>query len=371
MKAKRRVVTSSPRVAEQKYPTATRRLVPPSPRLRTSIRASELPSAPGPVAAESVDLSVDLGRGLTLPNPIVAASGPLGYGVEYAELVDLDRLGGICCRGTTLKPRLGNPGPRFVETPAGLLHAIGLQNPGIDAVIARYAETWASWTTPVIVNVAARSVRDFVEIARRLEGVPGVAGLELNLSCPNVEARGALFATDASAAAEVTAAVRRATDLPLVVKLSPNVTEIRPIARAVAAAGADAVSAINAVAGVAVGRDAGGPSLLGDATGGLSGPAIKPIALRIVSAIVASVTIPVIAIGGVTSLADVLDFLAVGAVAVGVGSAVFADPGLPVRLVESLAETCGTHGMTSYRGLIGTAVATPQRPTSRSLLASE
>ena len=299
------------------------------------------------------------------------ASGPFGYGVEYAELVDLDRLGGICCRGTTLKPRLGNPGPRFVETPAGLLHAIGLQNPGIDAVIARYAETWVSWTTPVIVNVAARSVRDFVEIVRRLDGVPGVAAVELNLSCPNVDAGGALFATDVLAAAEVTAAVRRATDLPLVAKLSPNVTQIRPIARAVAAAGADALSAINAVAGVAVGLDAGGRTLLDDATGGLSGPAVKPIALRVVSEIVASVRIPVIAIGGVTSLADVLDFLAVGAVAVGVGSAVFADPGLPVQLVESLAETCGARGATSYRDLIGTAVAKPQRPMVRSVLASE
>ncbi|MEO8571343.1 MAG: dihydroorotate dehydrogenase [Chloroflexota bacterium] len=321
------------------------------------MQAAELLPAPAQVPPESVDLSVDIGRGLTLPNPILAASGPFGYGVEYAELVDLHRLGGICCRGTTLKPRLGNPGPRFVETPAGLLHAIGLQNPGVDAVIARYAETWASWTAPVVVNVAARSVRDFVEIARRLDGVPGVAAIELNLSCPNVDAGGSLFAADSSAAAEVTAAVRRATDLPLVVKLSPNVTEIRPIARAVAAAGADAVSAINAVAGVAIAQVAGGPSLLGDATGGLSGPAVKPIALRIVSEIVASVKIPVIAIGGVTSLADVLDFLAVGAVAVGVGSAVFADPGLPVRLVESLAETCGTQGMTSYRGLIRTAGA--------------
>ena len=214
MKAKRRAVTSSPRVAEQKYPTAAKR--PPS---RAASGAAIVPSTgraapPVPVAAGAVDLTVDLGRGLVLPNPILVASGTFGYGVEYGDVVEVDRLGGICCKGTTLKARVGNPTPRVTETPAGMLNSIGLQNPGVDAVIAKYAETWTTWKTPVLVNVAGESVGDYVEVARRLDGVPGVAGIELNISCPNVGAGGLQFAIDAGAAGEVTAAVRRVTDLP-------------------------------------------------------------------------------------------------------------------------------------------------------------
>jgi dihydroorotate dehydrogenase (subfamily 1) family protein len=372
MKAKRKAVTSSPRVAEQKYPTAAKR----PPRLnltQTADRgttgalaagrvAPERP-APRPIAPSSVDLSVDLGRGLVLPNPILVASGTFGYGVEFADVVDLDRLGGICCRGTTLKARLGNPTPRITETPGGMLNSVGLQNPGVDAVIARYAETWVTWKTPVIVNVGAGSVHDYVEIARRLDGVPGVAAIELNLSCPNIGAGGLLFAVDVGAASEVTAAVRRATDLPLLVKLSPNVTDIRPIARAIADAGADALTAINTLTGIAVAPGRARP-LFGNVFGGLSGPAVKPVALRVVYEAAQAVRIPVVAIGGVTELADVLDFLAVGAVAVQVGTAVFADPTLPVRLVDELAGECGGRGMTTYRDLIGTAL--PKKPVQPS-----
>ena len=205
-----------------------------------------------PRRRSTIDLTVDLGRGLVLPNPILVASGTFGYGIEYGDVVDVDRLGAICCKGTTLKARIGNPTPRVTETPGGMLNSIGLQNPGVDAVIEKYAATWAGWKVPVIVNVAGESVGDYVEVTRRLEGVPGIAGIELNISCPNVGKGGLQFAIDAGAAAEVTAAVRRVTDLPLLVKLSPNVADIRPIARAIADAGADALTAINTLSGIAV-----------------------------------------------------------------------------------------------------------------------
>ena len=274
VKAKRRAVTASPRVAEQKYPTATK-----AARDLRRARGALVVPRPSTAArgrrrrrsrADTVDLSVDLGRGLVLPNPILVASGTFGYGVEYGDVVDVDRLGGICCKGTTLKPRIGNPTPRVTETPGGMLNSIGLQNPGVDAVIEKYAETWTTWKTPVIVNVAGESVHDYVEVARRLDGVPGVAAIELNISCPNVGAGGLQFAIDAGAAAEVTAAVRRATDLPLLVKLSPNVADIRPIARAIADAGADALTAINTLSGIAVAPGRGRP-LLGNIYGGLCG----------------------------------------------------------------------------------------------------
>jgi dihydroorotate dehydrogenase (NAD+) catalytic subunit len=273
--------------------------------------------------------------------------------------VEVDRLGAICCKGTTLKARIGNVTPRVTETPGGMLNSIGLQNPGVDAVVEKYAAQWAAWKTPVIVNVAGESVSDYVEVTRRLEGVPGIAGIELNISCPNVGRGGLQFAIDAGAAGEVTAAVRRATDLPLLVKLSPNVADVRPIARAVAAAGADALTAINTLSGIAVSPSRTKP-LLGNIYGGLSGPAVKPVALRIVYEVSQIVDIPVVAIGGVTELADVLDFLAVGAVAVQVGTAIFADPTLPVRLVDELAAECRGRRLASYAELIGTAL--PRKP---------
>jgi dihydroorotate dehydrogenase (NAD+) catalytic subunit len=315
------------------------------------------------LGSRPVDLSVDLGRGLVLANPILVASGTFGYGIEYGDVVDVERLGAICCKGTTLKPRVGNPTPRVTETPGGMLNSIGLQNPGVDAVVEKYAPTWRGWGVPVIVNVAGESVADYVECVRRLDGVAGVAGIELNISCPNVGKGGLQFAIDADAAGSVTAAVRRVTDLPLLVKLSPNVADVRPIARAIAAAGADALTAINTLSGMAVSADRSRP-FLGNTYGGLSGPAIKPVALRIVYEVAQLVDIPVVAIGGVTSLDDVLDFLAVGAVAVQVGTAVFADPTLPVRLVDELADACRAGGRSSYRPFIGTALPKRQAPPS-------
>ena len=374
VKAKRRVMTSTAGSARAcRVARAPASKTPPAPTFPALRNASPVvarpggsrPAAPTPIAPGDVDLSVDLGRGLILPNPILVASGTFGYGVEYGDVVDVDRLGAICCKGTTLKPRIGNPTPRVTETPGGMLNSIGLQNPGVDAVIAKYAETWTTWRTPVLVNVAGESVHDYVEVVRRLDGVPGVAGIELNISCPNVGAGGLQFAIDPGAAAEVTAAVRRVTDLALLVKLSPNVADIRPIARAIADAGADALTAINTLSGIAVSADRSRP-LLGNIYGGLSGPAVKPVALRVVYEAAQAVGIPVVAIGGVTELADVLDFLAVGAVAVQVGTAIFADPTLPVRLVDELADECGRRGMASYRELIGTALPPkPARPSSK------
>jgi len=360
MKAKRRVVTAGTSAPTPRRTPTVRRLksafVPVASRPRASAPAAASGSPQEADArSSSVDLRVDLGRGLVLPNPILVASGTFGYGIEYGDVVDVDRLGAICCKGTTLRPRIGNPTPRVTETPGGMLNSIGLQNPGVDAVIEKYAGTWAGWKVPVIVNVAGESVGDYVEVAKRLDGVPGIAGIELNISCPNVGRGGLQFAIDADAAAGVTAAVRRATDLPLLVKLSPNVADIRPIARAIADAGADALTAVNTLSGIAVGPGRERP-LLGNIYGGLSGPAIKPVALRIVYEVCQVVRIPVVAIGGVTDLADVLDYLAVGAVAVQVGTAIFADPTLPVRLVDELAATCRDRGLDSYRPLIGTAL---------------
>ncbi len=316
---------------------------------------------PGPsaVPADAVDLTVDLapGRpgGLHLRNPILVASGTFGYGLEYGDVVDVQALGAICCKGTTLKARVGNLPPRVTETPAGMLNSIGLQNPGVDAVIDKYAALWATWQVPVIVNVAGESIEDYVAVVRRLDGVPGIAGIELNISCPNVGKGGLQFAVDREAAGAVTAAVRRATDLPLMVKLSPNVADVRAIAQAIEAAGSDAISAINTLSGMAIDRERRRP-LLGNTYGGLSGPAIKPVALRVVYEVAQVVRIPVVAIGGVAALDDVLDFLLAGASAVQVGTAIFADPGLPLRLVDELASWCGARGLRSYREIIGAAL---------------
>jgi dihydroorotate dehydrogenase (NAD+) catalytic subunit len=368
VKAKRRVTTNpvtrrggidrGPKTGRTASPSRPPIPAMPAPRRRTEPLPDRAPAEPPPTPT-TVDLSVDLGRGLVLPNPILVASGTFGYGIEYGDVVEVDRLGAICCKGTTLKPRIGNVTPRVTETPGGMLNSIGLQNPGVDAVVEKYAATWAGWKAPVIVNVAGESVADYVEVVRRLEGVPGVAGIELNISCPNVGRGGLQFAIDAGAAGDVTAAVRRATDLPLLVKLSPNVADVRPIARAIAEAGADALTAINTLSGIAIAPARTKP-LLGNIYGGLSGPAIKPVALRIVYEVSQIVDIPVVAIGGVTEIADVLDFLAVGAVAVQVGTAIFADPSLPVRLVDELDGECRRRGLATHRDLIGTAL--PKKP---------
>ncbi|MFI5261754.1 MAG: dihydroorotate dehydrogenase [Candidatus Limnocylindrales bacterium] len=376
MKPRRRVVPARARAAEP-YSVPRRRPAlaaanrpvtapvaggAPPPGVAPAAGASGGPSA---LAREAVDLTVDLAPsragGLRLRNPILVASGTFGYGIEYGDVVDVQRLGAICCKGTTLKARVGNLPPRVTETPGGMLNSIGLQNPGVDAVVDRYAALWATWQVPVIVNVAGESIEDYVAVVRRLDGVPGVAGIELNISCPNVGRGGLQFAVDREAAGAVTAAVRRATDLPLMVKLSPNVADVRAIAQAIEAAGADAISAINTLSGMAIDRARRRP-LLGNTYGGLSGPAIKPVALRVVYEVAQVVRIPVVAIGGVTGLDDVLDFLMAGACAVQVGTAIFADPTLPVRLIDDLAAWCADHGLASHRDLVGTALPAAARP---------
>jgi dihydroorotate dehydrogenase (NAD+) catalytic subunit len=380
VKRKRSVVTSGPRVRDP-YAGAPRLGVR-APRARTGVPAAPERGDPGngrgtesaPVAGaipdvSTVDLSVDLAPnrpgGLVLQNPVLVASGTFGYGIEYGDVVDVARLGAICCKGTTLKPRAGNEPPRVTETPGGMLNSIGLQNPGVDAVIERYAPLWARWKVPVIVNVAGESIDDYVGVTRRLEGVPGVAGIELNISCPNVGKGGLQFAVDREAAGAVTAAVRRATDLPLIVKLSPNVSDIRPIARAIEDAGADAISAVNTLSGMAIDRRTGKP-LLGNVYGGLSGPAIRPVALRVVYEVAQVVHIPIVAIGGIGSLDDALDYLAAGAIAVQVGTAIFADPEVPLRIVDELRRYCAGRGLASHMPLVGTALPTrPNRPSAK------
>jgi dihydroorotate dehydrogenase (NAD+) catalytic subunit len=320
------------------------------------------PSAPSvdALGGRPVRLTVDLGRGLVLPNPILAASGPFGFGVEVADLVDLPRLGGLVTRGVSLKPRGGQPAPRMASIPAGLLVGVGLQHPGLEQVLERYAATWARWTVPVIVNLGGESAGELGEACRLLDGVPGVAGIELNLSSGG-GAR--VFGLDASAASNAVAAARRATDLPLIAKLTAAAGDVRAVAQAVEEAGADAISAINTLPGLAVAADRRSPALGAD-YGGISGPALRPVALRVVYEVAQTVDIPLIGIGGVATLDDVLDFLAVGASAVGVGVAALADPMLPVRLADELADACRARGLDDVAALVGTALPGRAGPPS-------
>ena len=309
--------------------------------------------------ATVVDVSVDLAprnqqRELRLHNPVLAASGCFGYGVEYAGLVDVQRLGAVVTKGVTRRPRRGARMPRLAETPAGLLNAIGLHNPGIRAVLEQHARTWARWQVPVIVNLAGESVEEFAEMAAMLDEAPGVAGVELNLSCPNVAVGGMLFGRDPDLAAAVTAAARAATTLPLLVKLTPAVTDIVAVARAVADAGADALSCVNTLPGLAIDVRHRRP-VLGNVTGGLSGPAIKPVALRAVYQVARAVDVPVIGVGGIADLDDALEFFLAGAAAVQVGTATFADPGAMPRIIEGLGEWLAREGFASVGEIVGLA----------------
>ena len=321
-------------------------------------------SSPRPQVDLGIDLAPRRPGALVLRNPILVASGTFGYGIEYADVVDVQRLGAICCKGTTLEARVGNPPPRVTETPAGMLNSIGLQNPGVDEVLERYAPLWARWQVPVLVNVAGESIEDYVGVVRKLDGMPGIAGVELNISCPNVGRGGLQFALDREAAGAVTAAVRRATELPLMVKLSPAATDVREIAKAIEGAGADSISAINTLSGMALDRERRRP-LLGNTYGGLSGPALKPVGLRVVYEVAQVVAIPIVAIGGVGSLDDVLDYLMAGASAVQVGTAIFADPALPERLIGELQAYCAARGLPSHRDLIGVALPRARVPGGR------
>ena len=310
-----------------------------------------------------VDLEVDLGRGLVLANPIIAASGPFGYGVEVVDLADLSRLGALVTRGTSLKPRGGQPAPRMTEIPAGLLTGVGPQNPGLDLVLDRYAGTWVSWGVPVILNLCADSPGELGEAVRRLEGVPGVAGIEINLSCGGGGRGGGVPGLDPVAAGSYVAAARRATDLPVIAKLTAAAADVRAVAQACEDAGADAISAINTLPGLALAADRRG-SALGSGYGGICGPALRPIALRVVWEVAQAVDVPVVGIGGVAAIDDVLDMLAAGASAVGIGVAALADPMLPVRLADELADACRALGVAAARELTGTALPARAAPPS-------
>jgi dihydroorotate dehydrogenase (NAD+) catalytic subunit len=298
-----------------------------------------------------------------LRTPVVLAAGAAGYGVEVADLVDLPRLGGLVTRGTTRQPRTGHRAPRTADVPAGLLNGIGLHNPGLDAVLERYPETWARWPVPVIVNLCGETAGEVAEMARRIDGVPGVAGIELNLSCANAGRGGTAFGLDENATASLVSAVRRATDLALIAKLSSAAPDARTIARAAEDAGADAISAVNTLPGLALDADRRRPAL-GSEYGGISGPALRPVALRVVYEVAQAVDVPVIGIGGVATLDDVLDLLAAGASAVGVCTAALADPMLPVRLADAAADACRARGLDAVDGLTGTALPARRGPSS-------
>jgi len=282
---------------------------------------------------------------LTLENPFINASGTFGYGVEYADFVDVARLGGVSVKGISLEPLPGNAPPRTVETAAGMLNSIGLANIGIDAFVRDTMPRLRELGVTVIVNTFASSVEDFVELAGRFDAVAGIAALELNISCPNVHAGGMHFGVSAEAAHEVTAAVRAATRLPLMVKLSPEAGDIRAVARGVEAAGADIITMINTIRGMVIDVDRRRP-MLGRKTGGLSGPALRPLAVRMVYEVFQAVEIPIIGMGGIGSLRDALEFFMAGAAAVQVGTANYAEPGISLRLADELEAYCTERDIT-------------------------
>ncbi|NLF17914.1 MAG: dihydroorotate dehydrogenase [Lentisphaerae bacterium] len=300
------------------------------------------------------DLTVNL-AGLTLRNPVITASGTFGYVHEYADFVPLERLGGVTVKGVSPFPSPGNPTPRTAEVFGGMLNAIGLQNPGIEAFIhdPHYLPYLRQVPTAVIVNIWGRSVDDYVEVARRLEEErQGLAALEINISCPNIKEGGIAFGTDLAAAARVVGAVRRVTGLPLITKLSPNVTRIGDFARCVVDAGSDIVSLINTMPAMAIDIETRRPRLA-NVTGGLSGPALKPLAVRLVYEARRAVSVPIIGMGGISSAADAIEFILAGANAVGVGTAIFSDPGCLVRLIDGLDEYLERHGIARIADLVG------------------
>jgi dihydroorotate dehydrogenase (NAD+) catalytic subunit len=305
-----------------------------------------------------VNLSVQLApkneRGLLLANPVMTASGTFGYGTEYSHLFNIEKLGAIVCKGTTIEPRDGNAQPRLVETAGGLLNSIGLQNIGVTALIREKAPIWAKWRVPVIVNIAGETIADYTRLASTLEGVAGISALEVNISCPNVKAGGAEFGANAESAAEVTAAVRKATSLPIMVKLTPNTGDIAEIAIAVAEAGADAISLINTLKGMAIDINKRQP-LLGSVTGGLSGPAIKPVALAMVYEVASVVDLPLVGCGGITKADDAIEFIMAGASAIQVGTASFVNPRSPLDILEGIEQFMAERGIEDINELIGTA----------------
>ncbi|MBE0476515.1 MAG: dihydroorotate dehydrogenase [Coriobacteriia bacterium] len=322
-----------------------------------SPRGTEKPRAGAGGGPPAVDMRVTIpsrsgGAALTMRNPVMTASGTFGSGREYADFVDLSRLGAIVTKGVSAEPWLGGPSPRIAETPSGMLNAIGLQNPGVE----RFCESDLPWLAgqdvPVVVNVAGHTAEECASVARRLEREDAVDAVELNISCPNVDAGGMAFGTSCDAASEVTAAVRGATGKVLIVKLSPNVTDIAEVARAVVDAGADAVSLVNTLLGMAIDVDTMRPKLA-RVVGGLSGPAVKPVAVRMVWQVAEAVDVPVIGMGGIRDARDAVEFMLAGASAVAVGTASFTDPSTAERVVDGLEDFCHSRGVARVAELTG------------------
>ena len=297
------------------------------------------------------DLRTSIGK-LELANPVMTASGTFGYGTEFADFVDLNKLGGIIVKGTTLHHREGNPYPRMAETPAGMLNAVGLQNKGVDYFCEQIYPTIKDYKTNMIVNVSGSAIEDYVATAERINALENIPAIELNISCPNVKQGGMAFGVTAKGAAEVVSAVRKVYDKTLIVKLSPNVTDITEIARAVEGAGADSVSLINTLLGMAIDAERRRP-VLSTVTGGMSGPAVKPIALRMVWQVAKAVQIPVVGLGGISNGTDAIEFLLAGASAIEVGTANFIDPAVTGKIIDEINAYLDRHGFSSVRDIIG------------------
>ena len=302
---------------------------------------------------------VHIGRGLTIKNPVMTASGTFGYGLEYGDFIDLNRLGGVLVKGTTLHPRQGNPYPRMAETPSGMLNAVGLQNKGVDYFCEHIYPTISGYDTAMIVNVSGSQVEDYIETAEKINALERIPAIELNISCPNVKEGGMAFGVTCAGAASVVRAVRAVYDKTLIVKLSPNVTDITEIARAVEAEGADSISMINTLLGMAIDAEKRRP-VLSTITGGLSGPAVKPIALRMVWQTAQTVKVPIIGMGGIASATDAIEFLLAGASAVEVGTYNFVDPSVTTQIVDGIEDYMHRHGFTDIQDLIG-ALQIPQK----------
>lgn len=295
---------------------------------------------------------VHIDRGLTIKNPVMTASGTFGYGTEYEDFIDLNRLGGILVKGTTLHPRQGNPYPRMVETPSGMLNAVGLQNKGVDYFCEHIYPKIRGYETAMIVNVSGSQIEDYIETAEKINALEDIPAIELNISCPNVKEGGMAFGVTCAGAASVVRAVRAVYDKTLIVKLSPNVTDITEIARAVEDEGADSISMINTLLGMAIDAEKRRP-ILSTITGGLSGPAVKPIALRMVWQTSQAVKVPIIGMGGIASATDAIEFLLAGASAVEVGTYNFVDPAVTTQIVDGIEDYMLRHGITDIQDLIG------------------
>jgi len=299
------------------------------------------------------DLTTEIG-GLRLTNPVMPASGTFGNGREYSAYFPLDILGAVVVNGVTLEPKVGNPPPRVTETPGGMLNSIGLENSGVEVFLAEDLPFLRQWQVPVIVNISGNTVEEYARLARILGETPGIGALEVNISCPNVKCGGISFGTSPQMAAEVTAAVKEATTLPVIVKLTPNVTSVQQMAAAVEKAGADAISLLNTLLGMQIDVETRRP-VLGNIKGGLSGPAVRPIAVRMVYEVYEAVSVPIIGMGGIDSTAAALEMILAGASAVAVGTANFVDPWIMPKIIAGLEKYLQDHGIDNIRVLIGAA----------------